>query len=183
MKKRCIIQSERLCLRQWVPSDIQEFYALCSDEDVMEFFPATMTLTEVEKSINRFSNHIRKHGFGFFATEIKETNEFIGFIGFQRLEMEADFTPCIEIGWRLKKDAWGKGFATEGAKACIQYVFDENISSEIYSFTAEINKRSERVMQKIGMSQTGYFDHPKLDKDSPLLRHVLYKINKDEDKV
>lgn len=108
--------------------------------------------------------------------EVKESKEFIGFIGFHRPSFEADFTPCIEIGWRLKRDAWGKGYATEGAKACLKYGFTELNFKEVYSFTAKINKPSEKVMKKIGMQYVKEFDHPKLEPNNKLCKHVLYVI-------
>lgn len=110
--------------------------------------------------------------------EVKATNEFIGFIGFHTATFESDFTPCIEIGWRLKKEAWGKGYATEGAKACLEYGFEELGFDEIYSFTADINEPSKQVMRKIGLKFLTEFDHPKVDPDSTLREHVLYYVQR-----
>lgn len=123
---------------------------------------------------------IKENGYGLFAVEEKETNEFLGFIGFHRATFEADFTPCIEFGWRLKKAAWGKGFATEGAAGCLQYGFTKLSFTDIYSFTAEVNTPSQNVMRKIGMKYVKDFDHPKLKQDSILKKHVLYHINWNE---
>ena len=109
--------------------------------------------------------------------DVLKSREFIGFIGLAWCEMEADFTPCAEIGWRLKKSAWGKGYATEGATRCLAYGFEELQFKEIYSFTTTTNIRSERVMQKIGMSKVGVFEHPKMAIGHPLRPHVLYHIS------
>lgn len=119
-------------------------------------------------------------GYGLYAVETKEDGEFIGFIGFHRATFEADFTPCTEIGWRLRKEAWGQGYATEGASACLRYGFRSMDFDKIYSFTAEVNSPSRRVMTKLGMRFVKFFDHPRLAKDSPLCRHVLYEIERDD---
>lgn len=100
----------------------------------------------------------------------------IGFIGFHIATFEADFTPCIEIGWRLKRDAWGKGYATEGARACLEFGFTNLNFKEVYSFIAKINKPSQNVMKKIGMHYVKDFNHPKIERNSNLCRHVLYVI-------
>ena len=143
----------------------------------MEFFPKTKTIKETQAFIDRVNKHFNQHGYSWFAVEILENKEFIGFIGLVQTPFEAPFTPCTEIGWRLKKAAWGKGYATEGAKRCLQYGFDTFEFPAIYSFTSTVNVRSERVMQKIGMVKDGEFDHPLLEKGNWLERHVLYKID------
>ena len=102
-------------------------------------------------------------------------HKFIGYTGLHKADFPANFTPCIEIGWRLIKDVWNQGYATEAAKACLQYGFINLNIKEIYSFTAAINKRSERVMQKIGLQKIGEFDHPNIISENRLCRHVLYK--------
>lgn len=104
------------------------------------------------------------------------TGSFIGFVGLCRPGFEAFFTPCVEIGWRLRREAWGFGYATEGAGACLAYGFRELGLDRIYAFTAVDNARSERVMQKIGMGKLGAFDHPKLEEGHWLRRHVVYHI-------
>ena len=104
----------------------------------------------------------------------------IGFIGFIHQTFESDFTPCSEISWRLRPEFWGKGYATEGAMACLDYGFNYLDFQSVYSFTATVNTRSERVMQKIGLHKVKEFDHPKLERSSWLCRHVLYKIDKKE---
>jgi ribosomal-protein-alanine N-acetyltransferase len=94
--------------------------------------------------------------------------------------MNTDFSPCIEIGWRLHKKIWNKGYATEGAKACLKYGYENLNLQDVYSFTSKNNKRSEHVMEKIGMIKIGEFYHPKIDRNHPLCEHVLYKITKKE---
>ena len=107
---------------------------------------------------------------------MKESGTFIGYVGLHEIGFEADFTPGIEIGWRLAADYHNRGYATEAAQKVIQLAKSYGIK-RLFSFTAKINKPSERVMQKIRMEKTGEFDHPKLNTDSPLCRHVLYSIN------
>ena len=114
-----------------------------------------------------------------WATTIKETGEFIGFVGLSIPSFEAHFTPCVEIGWRLTSSHWGKGYATEAALAVLKIGFEKYRLKEIVSFTASVNKRSIRVMEKIGMIHNvkDDFNHPKLAIDHPLSRHVLYRIS------
>jgi ribosomal-protein-alanine N-acetyltransferase len=175
-----IFTCDRLGFRQWNDSDFDVFYKMCSDSKVMEYFPSTLSKLEVKRSIERFKDNISSTGIGFFAVDILASNEFIGFIGAKHQTMEVDFTPCVEIGWRLKRTSWGFGYATEGAAACLKYLFDNNITEEVYSFAPVQNKKSERVMINIGMQHMGFFNHPFLKADSNLLSHNLYHIAKQQ---
>lgn len=170
------IETPRLILRNWQEDDLKPFRELNSDEEVMRYFPKTYSLEETDAFYRAIIKEFEEYNYGLYAVEIKESNEFIGFIGFHRATFEADFTPCIEIGWRLKRDAWGKGYATEGAKACLEYGFKNLNFKEVYSFTAKINKPSQNVMKKIGMHYVKDFNHPKIDHNNKLCRHVLYVI-------
>lgn len=176
MKPPYLFQSERLGFRTWSEADLLPMAALNADSDVMEFFPSTQSLEDTKAFLERVDKHFKEYGYCWYAVDTLEKHEFIGFIGLAWNTMEADFTPCAEIGWRLKKEAWGNGYATEGAKRCLTYGFEELQLKEIYSFTSIINKRSERVMQKIGMSKVGTFDHPKLIVGHVLRPHLLYRI-------
>lgn len=170
------IETDRLILRDWKDDDLIAFRKINSDDQVMEYFPKTLTDEETDNFYHLIKEEIKDSGYGLFAAELKGSGEFIGFIGLHKANFEADFTPCIEIGWRLKKEAWGKGYATEGARAALAYGFDTLGFKEIYSFTATINKRSENVMKKIGMNYMKNFNHPKLAPDHSLCEHVLYCI-------
>ncbi|XKH49899.1 GNAT family N-acetyltransferase [Chryseomicrobium palamuruense] len=172
------IETPRLKLRDWKDTDLEPFRQLNADEEVMRFFPRTLSKEESDAFCQAIIAEIKECGFGLYAVEVKAKNEFIGFIGFHRATFESDFTPCIEIGWRLKKEAWGKGYATEGAKACLEYGFEELGFDEIYSFTAEINEPSKHVMRKIGLEFVKVFDHPKVDPESMLRKHVLYYVQR-----
>ena len=115
-----------------------------------------------------------------WAAELKETGELIGFVGISKVSFEANFTPAVEVGWRLAKKFWGKGYATEAAKACLKFAFEKAGLPVAVAFTATENERSENVMQRIGMTKTGEFDHPKIEDGHRLKKHVLYKISKSD---
>ena len=174
------METQRLRLRDWEENDFAIFCEMNSDEEVMEYFPETLTAEESLHFNQAIQAELKESGFGLYAVEEKEQNEFIGFIGFHKATFEADFTPCVEIGWRLKREAWGKGFATEGARACLHYGFTELGIEEVYSFTSEINEPSQNVMKKIGLEFKQFFEHPKLPLDSPLRKHVLFHIHRDD---
>ncbi|MBS1598164.1 MAG: GNAT family N-acetyltransferase [Bacteroidetes bacterium] len=173
--KNFIIETERLGLRQWIDADTGPCIEMNRDPEVMKFFPAIMNELETGAMIKRIHHRFEKSGFGFYAVEEKSTNQFIGFTGFGIPPFESFFTPCIEIGWRLKKEVWGRGYATEAAKACVQFGFEKLSFDRITSFTSVLNINSEKVMQKIGMKKIGEFDHPFLEKENKLCRHVLYE--------
>jgi RimJ/RimL family protein N-acetyltransferase len=178
MPHRIFIETPRLLLREWLPQDEAPFIALNSDKEVMEFFPATFNAEETRHHIKRISTQINEKGYGWFAVERKDSHAFIGFTGLSHPGFESTFTPCTEIGWRLAKEHWGNGFATEAAKACLQFGFEQLGLDTIYSFTAIPNTRSENVMKKIGMQKAGTFLHPKLEEGHFLQEHVLYKISR-----
>lgn len=168
------IETPRLLLRQWQESDAEPFTKLNADPAVMEYFESIRSPSESLAQINRISTNIANRGFGFFAIERKDSGEFIGFTGLTMAPFESWFTPCIEIGWRLSKEHWGQGFATEAAAACLKFGFEKLEAKKIYSFTSIYNKRSEQVMIRIGMQREGEFDHPNVQKGHLLVRHVLY---------
>lgn len=170
------LETSRLRLRDWKETDLVPFGRLNADEQVMRYFPKTLSTEETHRFYQSIIAELKECGFGLYAVEAKENKEFIGFIGFHRATFKSDFTPCMEIGWRLKKEAWGKGYATEGAAACLQYGFNHLGFDDIYSFTADVNTPSKNVMIKIGMSFVKMFHHPNVDKDSPLNKHILFQI-------
>jgi len=127
---------------------------------------------------DRIEEHFRSNGFGLYAAELQTDGRFIGYVGLQTTTFEAHFVPCVEIGWRLASDVWGQGLATEGARAVVRYAFQELRLDEIVSFTVPANRRSTRVMQKIGMTRDAAddFEHPNLPIGHALRRHVLYRL-------
>ncbi len=174
--KKYLFKSERLGFRNWIASDKEPYAIMNADKEVMEFFPNIKTKEESFDQIIRFQKHYKDNGFTFFAVDILETKEFIGFIGIINTSFEAYFTPCVEIGWRLQKKYWGFGYATEGAKRCIKYGFNELNFKEIVSITPLKNTKSEKVMQKIGMQKHGTFEHPQIEDGHWLKTELLYKI-------
>jgi len=172
------LETSRLQLRDWKEDDLEPFCRLNADAEVMRYFPKTMSAEETAALQRTFVSELNECGFGRYAVQLKESERFIGFIGFHRAAFEADFTPCIEIGWRLDKAAWGKGYATEGAAACLHYGWEQLGFSDVYSFTAVLNAPSENVMKKIGMQFVKTFNHPKVDPTSPLYPHVLYHTSR-----
>lgn len=172
------LRTGRLWLRRWRDSDREPFAALNADPRVMEFFPAVLSRPESDALADRIAAHFAERGFGLWAVEIPGCVPFAGYIGLSVPRFDAPFMPCVEIAWRLAAPYWGQGYATEGAKAALAFGFQELGLNEIVSFTAIINVRSWRVMERIGMvhDAPGDFDHPVLSPGHPLRRHVLYRI-------
>jgi len=169
------LETRRLVLRRWRDSDREPFHRMNSDPRVMEFFPACLSRQESDALMARAEAHFEDHGFGPFAAEFRATGELAGFIGVMVPRFEAYFTPCVEIGWRLGFPYWNQGLATEGAAALMQMAFGELGIGELVSFTVPANLRSRRVMEKLGMTYDGEFDHPRLPEGHSLRRHVLYR--------
>ncbi len=177
MSNNYIFKSKRLGFRNWLTSDLTAFATINANAAVMEHFPKTLTEKETEQFIQRLQIHYDKHGYNYFATEMLETGELIGFIGLAFQTYQTAFTPATDIGWRLKKTAWGKGYATEGAQQCLHYAFHHLKLEKVISTCTINNTRSENVMKKIGMTKMGYFNHPNL-KDYPAYEQcVWYKIS------
>jgi RimJ/RimL family protein N-acetyltransferase len=174
------IRTERLLLRRWHSGDRAPFAALNADPRVREFLPGCLSREDSDAAADRIEAHFAQHGFGLWAVEIPGAADFAGFIGLTIPHFEAHFTPCVEIGWRLAAAHWGRGYAMEGARACLQYGFDVFALAEIVSLTSVRNARSRRVMEKIGMTRDAAddFDHPSLPDGHPLRPHVLYRIHR-----
>lgn len=175
------IETERLLLRGFLDVDRAPYAALNADPDVMAHFPSTLTAQQSDEMVDRILAKWAEHGHGLWAVELQATGEFIGFVGLARPTFETHFTPCVEVGWRLAKWAWGHGYAPEGAAAAIDWGFAhlELPRDEIVSFTTTANVKSQRVMQKLGMTRdpADDFDHPLLP-DWVERRHVLYRLQR-----
>ena len=145
----------------------------------MEFFPSCLSRTESDELAAGINESFRRRGFGAWAVEVVGGAGFIGFVGFNVPEFQARFMPCVEIAWRLAFKHWGHGYATEAARAAMQFGFRELSLPEIVSFTAAVNLRSQRVMERLGMihSVEEDFDHPQLPVGHQLRRHVLYRLS------
>jgi RimJ/RimL family protein N-acetyltransferase len=143
----------------------------------MEHYPGTLTREQSEAFVrDRAVPHFAEHGFGLWAVEVPGIAPFIGYVGLSVPGFDADFTPCVEIGWRLAFEHWGKGYATEAARVALDFGFSEAGLEEIVSFTVPANRRSIAVMERLGMTYAGEFDHPRLPPGHRLRRHVLYRL-------
>lgn len=152
-----------------------------ADVDVMKYYPALLSEHESDALADRIEQLIVEQGWGFWALEEKESQQFIGFTGLHHPDAALPCAPCVEIGWRLAKQSWGKGYATEAAQAVLTFAFEQLSCLEVYSFTAVPNKKSEAVMQRLGMHDTAQnFLHPKIPQGHTLREHVLYCITKHE---
>lgn len=176
--EKFLFTSERLGFRNWQPADRVPFARMNEDPQVMEFMPTHLTREQSDSFYDRIQAHFKTHGFGLYAVQQLSTNEFIGYTGFQQTRFEAHFTPCFEIGWRLAPHVWNQGLATEGGKRCLEYAFNELNLTSVCSFTAEANKKAQRVIEKIGLTKTGTFDHPMLEEGHWLRKHVLYHMER-----
>ena len=174
------IESDRLLLRRWRLADRIPFAAMNADPRVMEFFAGTLVASESDALADRIQKHFDDRGFGLWAVEVKNGAPFIGFIGLMVPRFTAHFTPCVEIGWRLDANHWGQGYATEGARAALDFAFINMGLDEVVSMTTVSNVRSRRVMEKLGMTHSPAedFDHPLLPDGHPLGRHVLYRLQR-----
>jgi ribosomal-protein-alanine N-acetyltransferase len=175
-----MIRTERLILRDWRDEDIEPLAAINADPLVVRFLPGPMTLEETRAMVERKRAHRARHGFTSFAVEVPGVAPFIGYVGLQVPAFAAHFMPAVEIGWRLAPAHWGKGYATEAARAALRFGFGDLNLDQIVSFTVPANRPSRAVMERIGMTYDPKddFDHPRLAEGHPLRRHVLYRINR-----
>ena len=173
-----VLDTARLRLRPWRDEDLAPWAALNADPEVMATIGRPLERSQSDLLAQRIRGHFDRRGFGLWAVEVPDVASFIGFIGLSIPQFEAHFTPCVEIGWRLARAEWGKGYASEGARAALAFGFERLGLAEIVSFTAVSNLRSRRVMERIGMQRRAAedFDHPNLPEGHPLRRHVLYRI-------
>lgn len=176
------LTTERLLLRDWRDSDRDPFAAMNADADVMEHFPAVLDRAASDALLDRITEHWATEGFGLWAVDRTEDGQFLGFVGLSRPRFEVHGASMVEVGWRLVRDAWGSGYATEAAAAALAYGFESLGLEEIVSFTEPGNVRSRRVMERLGMIRDPAedFDHPRLPEGHPLQRHVLYRLGRRE---
>jgi RimJ/RimL family protein N-acetyltransferase len=174
------IVTDRLVLRPWQAADLAPFAALNADPEVMRFFPSTLTRAESDALAARIIEGFARRGFGFWAVDVPGCTSFAGFVGLSVPSFEAPFTPCVEIGWRLARPWWGHGYATEAARASLEYGFGVLRLKEVVAFAVPDNVASLRVMDRIGMQRdaAGDFEHPRLPSGHPLRPHVLYRIGR-----
>lgn len=173
---RIFIETPRLLLRSWKDEDREPFAEMNGSANVMKYFPACLSAAQSNAFVDRINAEFGETGFGLYAVEIKDTGEFIGYVGFHRFSFDAPFSPNWEIGWRVSDKFWHKGYATEAAAACIEYAREKRLCDRLFSFTAVPNLPSENVMRRIGMSYEGTFMHPALPEGHWLREHKLYSM-------
>lgn len=174
------LTTPRLILRGWDSGDLRPFAALNADPIVMQHFLAPLTREESDAMVDSIVQNWAARNFGLWAVERVDDGAFIGFIGLNAPGFETPFGPAIEIGWRLARDSWGRGYAPEGALAALAFAWDVLDLDEVQSWTATANVSSQRVMQKIGMTHNPQddFDHPRVPVGHALRRHVRYRIGR-----
>lgn len=179
-----ILETDRLVLRDFSLDDREPFADINSDPAVLEFLGPALDRATSDAWVHRIiaaSSDDRPR----LLAVVEKGGAFIGYVGLSVPTFESSFTPCVEIGWRLSPSSWGRGLATEAARAVLEWGFSHHHLDEIVSFTTVRNARSRRVMDKIGMrrSPDDDFDHPRLQPDDPLRPHVLYRISRSSARV
>lgn len=174
------LQTPRLALRTWRVEDEPSMLALSTDPEVMRHFPRVMTADEVHGFVVRHRELLAAGRPGLYAVERRDDGSFLGFVGLAEPTFEAPFTPCVEIGWRLVRSAWGQGFATEAAREVLRHAFVDLELDEVVSFTSIGNEPSIAVMRRLGMHRSLQFDHPRVPEGHELRRHVLYRLGAEQ---
>lgn len=174
------IRTERLLLRHWREADRDPWAAMNEDPEVMRYLGPPLSRAQTDAMLDVLQARLSSEPFGIWAVEVLATGEFIGCLGLSRPSFEAAFTPCVEVLWRLRRSAWGHGYATEAARAAIAHGLESCGLDEILSFTVVDNVRSRAVMERLGMVRDpdGDFDHPRLAAGDPLRPHVLYRLSR-----
>ena len=174
------LRTDRLLLRRWRESDKKPFAALNSDPVAMEHFPSLLTQEQSDAAVDRFDALIAENGWGLWAVEVVASGEFIGFVGLNPPPWDAHFTPAVEVGWRLGRQYWGHGYATEAAREALRFGFEDLDLEEIVSFTTPANLRSRAVMERLGMTHhpADDFEHPGVAEGHPMRLHVLYRLTR-----
>jgi RimJ/RimL family protein N-acetyltransferase len=172
------LRTERLVLRHWREDDRDSWAALNADPEVRRFFPGVLDRAAADAELDRHAQRLDDRGWGLWAVEVVGGEPFVGFIGLNHVTFPAPFNPSVELGWRLARSSWGRGYAPEGARAVVAHAFDVLGLDELLAFTAVSNDPSRRVMEKIGMTHdpADDFDHPNVADGHPLRRHVLYRL-------
>lgn len=174
------LRTKRLILRQWWDGDREPFAELNGDPETMRYFVSTLTREESDAMVDWASGLIDERGWGLWAVEVPGVAPFVGFVG---LNIPSFGQDVVEIGWRLRREHWGNGYATEAAREALRFGFEELALDEIVAFTAVQNEPSRRVMERIGMTHdpSRDFDHPRVPDGHPLKGHVLYAIASSQD--
>lgn len=170
------LETERLLMRRWRESDREPFAALNGDPGTLAFFPATLSRAESDALVERIEARFDADGYGLWALEVKESGQFIGFTGLAPLRADVPHGGGTEIGWRLARSAWHRGYATEAARTARDAAFGGIGLAELWSMTAVLNAPSQAVMRRIGMTEVTRFEHPGVPDGSPVKPHVMYHL-------
>lgn len=175
------LRTERLLLRRWRDGDRAQLAAINIDDEVTRYFARELDAVETDKMIATIEAHFERHGFGLWALapgDADRADELLGFVGLDVIPYRAHFTPAVELGWRLRRSAWGHGYATEGARAAVRFAFERCGVDELVAMTVPANRRSRAVMERLGMScgRDEDFEHPLIEPGNALRRHVLYRL-------
>ncbi|MCY7040274.1 GNAT family N-acetyltransferase [Streptococcus sanguinis] len=172
-----MLETDRLILRDLQESDLPALIAMNQDPEVMQYFPKPYSQAESLRLYQGIQDEVKAYGYSLWAVEEKTSQEFIGLVGLHHSDLRIFAgKEAVEIGWRLRKEFWNRGYATEAAQACLDFAFQQAGLLEVYSFTSLLNLPSQKVMQKLGMEFVKEFDNEKVPADGPLYRHVLYRI-------
>jgi RimJ/RimL family protein N-acetyltransferase len=178
------LTTPRLRLRSWREADVEPFFAMSNDREVMAHFPSLYTRDVVESLVAKQQEFIAEKGYGFWALEAE--GAFIGFCGIKDVLFDVPWAPAVEVGWRLARHAWGKGYATEAARAAMAYGFGTLGLAEIVAFLLPMNRRSAAVCERLGMTRdpSRDFEHPLIAEDTvsvggfPQRPHIVYAIKR-----
>ena len=176
------LTTDRLTLRRWRTADREPFARLNADPEVMRYFVRPLAREDSDAFVDRIEASFDEFGYGPWAVERRDDGAFLGFTGLLVQTFEAPFTPCVEVGWRFDRFAWGHGYATEAGRAAIRFGFEDAALGEILSWTSARNTRSIAVMERLGMRRDPAedFDHPRVPMGNPDRRHVLYRLRRAE---
>ena len=173
------LTTQRVVLRQWCDKDHEPFAQMNADPKVMRYFPSPLDTAASDALLLRNRHNIEARGWGLWAVERRTDGAFMGFVGLEQPMAALPCAPCVEVGWRLGVEFWGYGYATEAARAALQYGFGELALDEIVSFTSLSNQPSRAVMQRLGMVNADEdFEHPNLPVGHELRRHCLYRLSR-----
>jgi RimJ/RimL family protein N-acetyltransferase len=170
------VNTDRLLMRRWRESDREPFAVLNADPETMRYFPAALDRAASDALVDRIEARFDELGYGLWALEIRATGEFIGFTGLNPMPDDVPGAGGVEVGWRLARHAWHRGYATEAARAAVAAAFGGVGLAEVWSMTAVLNEPSQAVMRRLGMTQVTTFDHPRVPAGHPLRPHVTYHL-------
>ncbi|CAA9336324.1 MAG: Acetyltransferase, GNAT family [uncultured Nocardioidaceae bacterium] len=177
MTEPVVLRTQRLVLRPWTEADREPFAAMGADPEVMRHFPGLLDRAASDAFVDRCMQRFTDQGWGLWVVD---RGGFLGFTGLSPVPPTLPCAPAVEVGWRLARNAWGQGYATEAGRAALSYGFDVLGLDEIVSFTATLNLPSIAVMQRLGMTRDPAedFDHPGVPVGHPVRRHVLYRLRR-----